>query len=168
MTKKQALSHVLHSAHKEQHMIMFRSVSKSYGGVHVLRDLSFELERGEVFGYIGPNGAGKTTTIKILTGLIRDYLGEVEIEGANIRMSNGRLHARVGYLPQDVGFQEWRTVEHVLQTFGLLSGILVNSVAVSAILSVYLGNQLSAIGAALGMIFGYPGRRSYTHWPFWA
>ncbi|MEE8442069.1 MAG: ABC transporter ATP-binding protein [Spirochaetia bacterium] len=104
-------------------MITFKSVSKSYGAVRALRDLSLELERGEVFGYIGPNGAGKTTTIKILTGLIRDYHGDVEIDGADIRASGGRLHARVGYLPQDVGFQEWRTVEHALQTFGLLSGL---------------------------------------------
>ena len=107
----------------ELRVIRFKSVSKSYGSVHALRDLSFELRPGEVFGYIGPNGAGKTTTIKILTGLIRDYRGEVEIDGTNLRARNGRLHARVGYLPQDVGFQEWRTVEHALQTFGLLSGI---------------------------------------------
>ncbi len=104
-------------------MITFKSVSKSYGTVHALRDLSLELAHGEIFGYIGPNGAGKTTTIKILTGLIRDYRGEVEIDGTNIRAADGRLHARVGYLPQDVGFQEWRTVEHALQTFGLLSGL---------------------------------------------
>ncbi len=104
-------------------MITFKSISKSYGTVHALRDLSLELARGEIFGYIGPNGAGKTTTIKILTGLIRDYRGEVEIDGTNIRAADGRLHTRVGYLPQDVGFQEWRTVEHALQTFGLLSGL---------------------------------------------
>ncbi len=104
-------------------MITLKSVSKSYGTVHALRDLSLELARGEVFGYIGPNGAGKTTTIKILTGLIRDYRGEVQIDGTDIRATEGQLHARVGYLPQDVGFQEWRTVEHALQTFGLLSGL---------------------------------------------
>jgi ABC-2 type transport system ATP-binding protein len=104
-------------------VIRFKSVSKSYGNVHALRNLSFELAPGEVFGYIGPNGAGKTTTIKILTGLIRDYRGDVEIDGTNLRSDDSRLHDRVGYLPQDVGFQEWRTVEHALHTFGLLSGL---------------------------------------------
>jgi len=104
-------------------MISFKSISKNYGSVNALRDLSFELARGEIFGYIGPNGAGKTTTIKILTGLVRDYRGEVAIDGTDIRADGVRLHAEVGYLPQDVGFQEWRTVEHALQTFGLLSGL---------------------------------------------
>ena len=104
-------------------MITFNSVSKSYGTVHALHDLSLELARGEIFGYIGPNGAGKTTTLKILTGLIRDYRGQVEIDGVDIRTPDVQLHARVGYMPQDAGFQEWRTVEHALQTFGLLSGL---------------------------------------------
>ncbi len=104
-------------------MIKLKSVSKSYGTVHALHDLSLELTRGEIFGYIGPNGAGKTTTFKILTGLIRDYRGHVEIDGVDIRTPGTQLYARVGYMPQDAGFQEWRTVEHVLQTFGLLSGL---------------------------------------------
>jgi len=104
-------------------MIAFKSVSKSYGNVHALHDLSLELARGEIFGYIGPNGAGKTTTFKILTGLIRDYRGHVTIDNADIRTSDAQLQARVGYMPQDAGFQKWRTVEHALQTFGKLSGL---------------------------------------------
>jgi len=104
-------------------MIAFKSVSKNYGKVHALHDLTLELARGEIFGYIGPNGAGKTTTFKILTGLLRDYGGEVKIDDVDIRKSDVQLQARVGYMPQDAGFQKWRTVEHVLQTFGLLSGL---------------------------------------------
>ena len=104
-------------------MITFKSVSKSYGTIQALHDLSLEMARGEIFGYIGPNGAGKTTTLKIFTGLIRDYTGQVEIDGVDIRTPDAQLHARVGYMPQDAGFQEWRTVEHALQTFGLLSGL---------------------------------------------
>lgn len=110
-------------------MITFTAVSKSYGTVRALSDLSLELRRGEIFGYIGPNGAGKTTTIKILTGLVRDFRGEVLIDGVDVcgdrgsHRVRGEISRRIGYLPQDVGFQEWRTVEHALQTFGLLSGI---------------------------------------------
>ena len=88
-----------------------------------LMNLSLNLSEGEVFGYIGPNGAGKTTTIKILTGLVRDYSGEVLIEGVSLRENPTISQTRVGYLPQDVGFQEWRTVEQALNTFGTLSGI---------------------------------------------
>ncbi len=104
-------------------MIRFASVSKSYGSVRALVDLTLDLPRGEIFGYVGPNGAGKTTTMKILTGLVRDYRGTVTVDGIDARADGGGLFRRIGYLPQEVGFQEWRTVEHALHTFGLLSGI---------------------------------------------
>ncbi|MDF1539000.1 MAG: ABC transporter ATP-binding protein, partial [Candidatus Thorarchaeota archaeon] len=75
------------------------------------------------FGYIGPNGAGKTTTIKILVGLIRDFEGEVFVDGRSISEERLNIHRRLGYLPQEVGFQEWRTVKQMLTTFGRLSGL---------------------------------------------
>ena len=102
-------------------MIEFRDVGKRYGSVHALAGVSFAVEDGEVFGYIGPNGAGKTTSIKILTGLVRDYTGSVLADGVPIEEARGTFHARVGYLPQNAGFQEWRTVRHALETFGRLS-----------------------------------------------
>lgn len=73
-------------------------------------------------GYIGPNGAGKTTSMKILVGLINDYTGEVRFMSEELR-STDRYKSKIGYLPQETGFQEWRTVEHALMTFGLLSGL---------------------------------------------
>jgi len=104
-------------------MIEFRNVSKRYGTIRALDSVSFTVERGEVFGYIGPNGAGKTTSIKILTGLVRDYEGTVLVEGRPVEEERDSFHARVGYLPQNAGFQEWRTVRHALETFGRLSGL---------------------------------------------
>ena len=104
-------------------MIQFQSVTKRYQQVTALKDLSFEVPAGKVFGYIGPNGAGKTTTIKILTGLIRKYQGSVFVGGQDARAQNGDARRLIGYLPQDTGFQEWRTVYHALHTFALLSGI---------------------------------------------
>lgn len=104
-------------------MIQFVHVSKRYGKKEALSDVSLEIEPGEIFGYIGPNGAGKTTSIKILTGLIRDYEGVVKLDGQDVTENRMRAQALLGYLPQDVGFQEWRTVEHALQTFAKLSGV---------------------------------------------
>src|SRR6056297_2918701 len=104
-------------------MIEFRNVSKRYGTIRALDSVSFTVERGEVFGYIGPNGAGKTTSIKILTGLVRDYEGTVLVEGRPVEEERDSFHALVGYLPQNAGFQEWRTVRHALETFGRLSGL---------------------------------------------
>jgi ABC-2 type transport system ATP-binding protein len=81
------------------------------------------LRRGEIFAYIGPNGAGKSTTIKILVGLITDYEGLVTVGGRSIRGSSGDLHKLLGYLPQKAAFQDWRTVDQALMTFGKLSGL---------------------------------------------
>ena len=88
-----------------------------------LRGISLDLEEGEVFGYIGPNGAGKTTTMKILVGLIHDFEGNLNIAGYNLPRDRNKVHSLIGYLPQGVSFQRWRTVEHGLKTFGKLSGI---------------------------------------------
>ncbi|TFH04063.1 MAG: ABC transporter ATP-binding protein, partial [Spirochaetales bacterium] len=104
-------------------MIEFVSVSKHYGDVAALRDASFAIEPGEIFGYIGPNGAGKTTTIRVLTGLVGSYEGTVRIDGKDIESARHVYHKMIGYLPQESGFQEWRTVRHTLTTFGLLSGM---------------------------------------------
>jgi ABC-2 type transport system ATP-binding protein len=103
-------------------MVSFKNVSKSYKDVHALSNVSFELRKGEILGYIGPNGAGKTTSMKILVGLIRDYQGQVLINGEDPLHSATIAHT-MGYMPQDTGFQEWRSAAHALSTFGLLSGM---------------------------------------------
>ncbi|MFX1470729.1 MAG: ATP-binding cassette domain-containing protein, partial [Promethearchaeota archaeon] len=65
-------------------LIEFHNVSKKYKGFLALDNISFKIQKGEVFGYIGPNGAGKTTTIKILVSLIKDYSGDVYVNGKNV------------------------------------------------------------------------------------
>ncbi len=104
--------------------IQFDGVSKTYkGGFRALDGVSFSIKRGEIFGYIGPNGAGKTTTIKILVGLIKEYQGSILVRGQQLNSGNGKFHNVLGYMPQEAGFQEWRTVDHALVTFGRLSGM---------------------------------------------
>jgi ABC-2 type transport system ATP-binding protein len=103
-------------------MVSFQNISKSYKAVQALVDVSFNLHKGEIMGYIGPNGAGKTTSMKILVGLIRDFQGKVLINGVDPLKSPAIAH-QMGYMPQDTGFQEWRTANHALSTFGMLSGM---------------------------------------------
>ncbi len=104
-------------------MVSVRGIYKRYKDLPVLLNLSFDIPKGSIFGYIGPNGSGKTTTIKIMTGLIRDFQGEVIIEGRSIRNWNAELSSTIGYLPQQTSLQEWRTVDQSLSTFGQLSGL---------------------------------------------
>jgi len=112
-----------HSSSVKNQFVVLKGVTKSFGGFLALNKISVEIGEGEIFGYIGPNGAGKTTTMKILTGLITDFHGEVRIGGFQIPNQKSEVHKLLGYLPQNVGFQEWRTVNQTLETFGKLSGL---------------------------------------------
>lgn len=103
--------------------ISLRNVTKAYGAFRALDKVSFGIREGEVFGYIGPNGAGKTTTMKILVGLISDFQGEVMIDGYQVPKQKEKVHQLLGYLPQNVAFQEWRTVNNALRTLGKLSDL---------------------------------------------
>ena len=104
-------------------IIALDNITMKYNNLTVLDRISFTLKEGEIFGYIGPNGAGKTTTIKIIVGLIRDFLGNYQVMGKDVTSNLSALQAELGYLPQHVAFQEWRTVDQVLKTFGELSGL---------------------------------------------
>ncbi|MFX1376988.1 MAG: ATP-binding cassette domain-containing protein [Promethearchaeota archaeon] len=103
--------------------IEFNNISKHYKDVLALDNISFKIQKGDIFGYIGPNGAGKTTTIKVLVGLIQDFTGEVFIFEKNVSIKRRELNNILGYHPQEAGFQEWRTVDHAFKTYGRLSGL---------------------------------------------
>jgi ABC-2 type transport system ATP-binding protein len=105
-----------------------QGVTKRYKQFMALDDVRFNVRKGEIFGYIGPNGAGKTTTIKVMVGLLRDFEGDVRISGHSIRENGNEIHRLLGYLPQKAAFQEWRTVDHALTTFGRLSGLGENEI----------------------------------------
>jgi ABC-2 type transport system ATP-binding protein len=75
-------------------------VSKRYGSVLALQELSFEVRAGELFGFVGPNGAGKTTTMRIVLGVLAADAGEVRWGGAPITFATRR---RIGYMPEERG-----------------------------------------------------------------
>ena len=108
---------------QKDNIIVFEQVSKRYKNFPALNRVSFKMREGEILGYIGPNGAGKTTTIKILVGLIKEFDGKYYFGKKLMPENLTSLHKMLGYLPQDVAFQEWRTVDHALKTFGKLSGL---------------------------------------------
>jgi ABC-2 type transport system ATP-binding protein len=81
-------------------MIEAHNLTKSYGSVHALRDISFSLQEGEIVGLLGPNGAGKTTTIKILTGYLQPDSGDVKIDGLDVLTQTKAVQQRLGYLPE--------------------------------------------------------------------
>jgi ABC-2 type transport system ATP-binding protein len=89
--------------------------------VLAVKDVSFQVERGNIFGFLGPNGAGKTTTIKILTGLIRPTAGRAELFGDAV--PSRRALARIGFLPENPYVYPYLTPSEFVQLCGRLSGL---------------------------------------------
>src|SRR5512136_1478940 len=82
-------------------MIDAQNISKAYGDVQALDDVSFKVAEGEIVGLLGPNGAGKTTAIKILTGYLQPDEGSVTIDGLDVLTHTREVQARIGYLPEN-------------------------------------------------------------------
>ena len=83
------------------HVLRTEGLTKRYGDVVGVEDLTLAVPRGTVFGYLGPNGAGKTTTIRLLAGLMRPTRGRAEVLGLDTVRDVDRLQVQLGYLPGD-------------------------------------------------------------------
>ena len=81
---------------RETSIIEVEGLRKYYGGVRGVDRLSFEVEKGEIYGFLGPNGAGKTTTVKILVKIIRDYEGTARVLGSDLRDLDKDYYQRIG------------------------------------------------------------------------
>lgn len=81
-------------------MITVRGLTKRYGEICAVDELSFDVARGEVVGFLGPNGAGKTTTMRMLTGSLAATAGTVHVDGHDVRTRPAKVKERVGYLPE--------------------------------------------------------------------
>jgi ABC-2 type transport system ATP-binding protein len=90
---------------------------KSYGALEAVRGLSFEVQRGEVFGLLGPNGAGKTTTVEILEGYRRRSAGQVWVLGHDPAVRDRQQQERVGIVLQSCGFYPRVTVREAVEHF---------------------------------------------------
>lgn len=82
-------------------ILSLENLSKKYGKIEAVKNLSLDIKRGEVVGFLGLNGAGKTTTLKMCAGLTRPSSGSVLIEGFNILTSPGRAKERLGFVPDN-------------------------------------------------------------------
>jgi len=83
----------------EQVLLQIKNLTKSYGDIRAVNDLSLDVFSGEVFGLLGPNGAGKTTTIKLMSGLLKPDSGEVILRGKPLAAEDVKTRRRVRYEP---------------------------------------------------------------------
>ena len=101
-------------------MIEVRNLSKSFGTVEAVRDVSFDVARGEIFAFLGPNGAGKTTTIKMLTTLLRPTSGTIRIDGLDPVARQHDVRQRFGIVFQDPSLDAELTAWENMQIHGVL------------------------------------------------
>ncbi len=99
-------------------MIKFEKLTKYYGDFCALKELSLDIEKGNIFGYIGPNGAGKTTTIRILAALMRPTSGSCYVDNVEVTHHPRKIKELVGYLPDFFGVYEGMRVYEYLDFFG--------------------------------------------------
>jgi ABC-2 type transport system ATP-binding protein len=104
-------------------MIQVRSVSKSFGNIEAVKNVSFTIDKGEIFGILGPNGAGKSTIVNILNTLVKPDKGDVIIDGVNIKDDGVTIKLIMGVVPQEIALYEELTAYENLMFWGGLYNI---------------------------------------------
>jgi ABC-2 type transport system ATP-binding protein len=101
-------------------MLEVKDVSKSYGPLVAVNDVSFRVDHGQTIGLLGPNGAGKTTTVSIIAGLLTADSGEVLIEGKQVKSDTDPVKLKIGLVPQDMALYDQLTARDNLSFFAAL------------------------------------------------
>ncbi len=101
-------------------IIQIAYLKKQYNGRYVLKGIHLNIDAGQIVGYIGPNGAGKSTTIKILTGIIGDFDGDVSVLGMDVRKNPVEIKQKIGYIPEQAALYDVLTPMEYLRFVGKL------------------------------------------------
>jgi ABC-2 type transport system ATP-binding protein len=103
--------------------IEVQNLSKNFGNLRAVRDISFNVARGDVLGFLGPNGAGKSTTMKMITGFLEPTAGRVRVCGHDLHEEPVRLKSRIGYLPEGAPAYGEMTPVSFLEFIGEIRGL---------------------------------------------
>ena len=107
----------------EEHVIQTINLTKEYGDIKAVDNVSLSIKKGEIFGFLGPNGAGKTTTINILVGLSLPTSGTAKIAGLDVTKHPIGIRKKLGIAPQDAYFDHHLSIKDNLFYHGLLYGL---------------------------------------------
>ena len=105
-----------------EYAVEIENLSKSYGNITALNNISLTVPSGSIYGYLGPNGAGKTTTMKILTGLLKYHTGRVEIFGEEVKFAKADAKKAFGFLP-DASMPSNYSIERFLTITGRMNEV---------------------------------------------
>ena len=107
----------------QAHAIEVRGLTRRFGQFVAVNNLSFDVFRGEIFGFLGSNGAGKSTTIRMLCGLLRPSSGTATVGGVNVASDPEGVKQRIGYMSQRFSLYELLTVDQNIRFWGGLYGL---------------------------------------------
>jgi len=106
------------------YVVEARGLKKVYPNVTAVDNVSFSVDKGEIFGLLGPNGAGKTTTLRMLTGVIRPDGGVALVMGEDIQKADSKIKQRIGVVPQnEMALELFLTVQDNLDIYGKIRGL---------------------------------------------
>ena len=111
-------------------MLEVRNVTRRYGALTAVHDVSFSVGPGEVLGYLGPNGSGKSTTVKMLVGLMPPTRGHIYFDGQDIQEHLVEYKAQVGYVPEEAHVYTYLTGPEYLRLTGRLRGVRADALEV--------------------------------------
>jgi len=107
----------------QQDAIVVRDLTRKFGAFTAVDRISFEVSRGEIFGFLGANGAGKSTAIRMMCGLLKPTSGTAVVDGVDVTREPEEVKRRIGYMSQKFSLYELLTVEQNIRFFGALYGL---------------------------------------------
>ena len=108
---------------KHKTVISTKNLTKSFGDFRAVDDISFDVYKGEIFGFLGANGAGKTTAMRMLCGLSIPSSGEASIAGYDVYKQTEKIKSRIGYMSQKFSLYEDLTIQENINFFGGIYGL---------------------------------------------
>ena len=104
-------------------VIDVEDLTRAYGSFKAVDNISFDVKKGEIFGFLGANGAGKTTAIKMLTGILEPTSGKGIVAGFNIKTQRNKLKYKIGYMSQHFSLYEDLTLKENIKFYGGIYGL---------------------------------------------
>ncbi len=104
-------------------MLETKDLNKKFGNMHAVKNLNFEVKRGEILGFLGPNGAGKTTTMRMITCFIPPTSGIIRVDGIDIKENDLAVREKIGYLPENTPLYNDMLVDEYVKFVGEIRGL---------------------------------------------
>ena len=115
-------------------IVEIKHLEKNFGKFQAVKDVSFDVYRGDVFGFLGPNGAGKSTTIRTMLSLIKPSGGELKLFGKDLAKDRNYILQRIGCIVEKPDFYKYLSAETNIEIFARLSGMNVTKSKVHEII----------------------------------